>query len=98
MAKKKKSKAQAEPGGGDAVTSASVTSAAVPSTDAGAPLTVERAFQMGNFSEVRRLASIEASPEGKRLLDLVKVDRAQALVGLGALAFLVVVALVVLRL
>ena len=91
MAKKKKHKAQGEQ-------SAGATSAAVPSsTDVASPA-IDRAFQHGNFAEVRRLARDDTGPERDRMLALVKIDRAQLLVGVGTLAFLVAVALLVLRL
>lgn len=93
MAKKKKSKQHEEQGAHP-----SATSAAVPSSSGAAPHAIGRAFEVGNFAEVRRLARTDTGAERDRLLGLVKVDRAQALVGLGALAFLVVVALLVLRL
>lgn len=101
MAKKKKNKVQADKGNAGGPT----TSAAAPAIDAeraqpksGAGPAIERAFQVGNFSAVRKLATPEVGAEGARILSLVKVDRAQLLVGLGAMAVMIIVALWVLRL
>ncbi|MBI1949122.1 MAG: hypothetical protein HYS27_25765 [Deltaproteobacteria bacterium] len=99
MAKKKKNKGSADKGdAGAPASSAAVPAAnvkAAPNKGGGVP-TIERAFQVGNFAAVRRLATPDANEQ--RLLSLVKVDRGQLLVGLGALVVLLIVALLVLRL
>ena len=104
MARKKKHKSQSDKTDATApATSAAVPGAAGPastraaSDKGGAGSALERAFQVGNFSAVRRLAAQSPGAEAERLLALVKVDRATLLIGLGALAFLVMVAFLVLR-
>lgn len=91
MAKKKKGKSQPE-------TSVAAASRAAPATEqAGEASSIERAFAVGNFSAVRRLAAQHPGAEADRLLTLAKIEPVQLLIGLGALLVMVVVALMVLR-
>lgn len=90
MAKKKKPKNAPE-------TSAAPLSREAPVAAKAEPTSLERAFAIGNFAAVRRLARQTPGADADRLLSLVRVDRVTLLVGLGALLVLIGVAMVVLR-
>lgn len=91
MAKKKKQKSAPD-------TSAAAVSREPPVASKQAePSSIERAFAVGNNAAVRRMAREGGGPEAARLLSLVKVEPVQLVVGLAALLFMVVVALMVLR-
>ncbi len=72
---------------------------------ASAPLTgeageLERAWVLGNFAKVRHLAATATTDSGRavaaRLLNIVKIEREQMMVGLGALVFITIAAVLAL--
>lgn len=87
MAKKKKQKSPSD--------AASREAPAATKDVAASP--IERAFAVGNFAAVRRLAREHPGPDAERLLPLVKVESVPLAVGLGALLVMVLVAMMVLR-
>jgi hypothetical protein len=61
------------------------------------PTPVERAFQAGNYADVRALAKAEPSPRAEELVALTRVDRGQLIVGLIALLVVLTVAVMTLH-
>jgi hypothetical protein len=60
--------------------------------DAPAHAPIEKAFAAGNYSDVRAIAKAEPSATANRLVELVKIDKGQLIVGLIAIAVVLTVA------
>lgn len=81
--------------------SAPSTSAAIGGAAAGGAVTdsalIERAFQAGNYADVRRLAATDTSARARELLLLTHIDKGQVVVGLIAVVVVLVAAAMTLR-
>jgi hypothetical protein len=89
VAKKKKNKDKTT----DAPAAASTSAAATSKPDQ--PIDV--AFAAGNYAAVRSMGRKELTEKAKMLLELVKIDRVQVLVGIGAIIVVLLVALMTLK-
>ena len=92
MAKKKKNKDK-KSDDTEAPASASTSAAATSKPDQ----PIDAAFAAGNYAAVRIMGRKELTEKAKMLLELVKIDRVQVIVGLVALAIVLLVAVLTLK-